>query len=538
MNDQQHPDAGPARATALAERPADRAHLAAAAGLIDAVDADPWGSVRPSPYETARVLSAAPWLPGEPARIAYLLDGQAADGSWGDGPAPYRLLPTLSAVEALLAVLERRPATGDAADRLAAAATRGLAALAGLPPAGPWPDTAAAEILVPGLVARIGEQLDRRAADGRPPLGPRPAVPGGYHAAAPEAVARKCAAAGGVPFKLHHTFEGVARLLPDALLPAADGLLGSSPAATAARLAAPGTGPWRQGAADALAAAARRYGGLLPEAAPITVFERLWVAAALARPGLPPVGVPTLRRWVDHLYDPEGVRGAPGLMVDADDTAMTVLVAALVDRPRDPAPLAAFDNGRHYDCYIGEDTGSLSANAHALQALRAHLRHHPGAADTHLPVIRRVADWTAEHQQPQGHWSDKWHASPYYATERCVTALAGLPGPRAERAVAAAAGWALDTQHPDGSWGVWGGTPEETAYAVKILLSTPGTARRPEHARALDRAEEFLAATADTPRHPALWHDKTLYAPEAMIRAEVLAARQLLRTRPPREHRP
>ncbi|RKE17946.1 prenyltransferase/squalene oxidase repeat-containing protein [Streptomyces sp. TLI_171] len=530
-------------ATALVERrPADDIHTAAAARLIAAVDADPWGSVRPSPYETARVLSSAPWLPGERTRIDYLLGAQAADGSWGDGPAPYRLLPTLSAVEAVLAVLERHTVAGELTDRLAAAAARGLAALADLPSAGPWPDTAAAEILVPGLVAAVNERLDRPGTADFPHLGPwrrgaRPVVPGGYHAAAPEAVAAKCRAAGRVPFKLNHTFEGISGHLPESLLPAADGLLGSSPAATAAWLtAAPRSGERRQRAIEELTAVAHRYGGLLPEAAPITVFERLWVAAALARPGLPPVAVPTLRTWVDRIHHPEGVRGAPGLMVDADDTAMTVLVAALVDRPRDPAPLAPFDNGRHYDCYLGEDTGSLSANAHAVQALQAHLGHHPEQAEHRMPVVRRVADWMTDRQLPDGHWTDKWHASPYYVTERCVTALAATPGPRARQAVRAAADWVLATQHRDGSWGIWGGTAEETAYAAKILLRTPGIA--PGHA--LDRAETFLHDTARTPehQHPALWHDKTLYAPDAMIQAEVLAARHLLRTRHETEHRP
>ncbi|MEV6207277.1 prenyltransferase/squalene oxidase repeat-containing protein [Kitasatospora sp. NPDC051914] len=549
MNEHQHGGAGTSLATAPAgPPPVDDSCTRAAKELIDAVDADPWGSVRPSLYETARVLSAAPWLPGGQARIDHLLREQAADGSWGEGPEPYRLLPTLSAVEAVLAVLQRDPLAGGAADRLAAAAAGGLAALGRLPSAGPWPDTAAAEILVPGLVAAVNERLDRPQVAGLPHLGPwhrgpRPVVPGGYSAAAPGAVARKCRAAGGVPFKLHHTFEGVAGHLPDVLLPEADGLLGSSPAATAAWLAAADRSPQhshRERAADELAAVAHRYGGLLPEAAPITVFERLWVAAALARAGLASRGVSTLRKWADHLYDPEGVRGAPGLMVDADDTAMAVLVAALVDRPRDPAPLAVFDNGHHYDCYVGEDTKSLSANAHALQALCAHLRHHPEAAATHRPVMDRVADWLVEHQQPQGHWTDKWHASPYYATERCVTALAPFPGFRRRRAVEAAAAWVLATQHEDGSWGVWGGTAEETAYAVKILLCTSGTVRQPAHTRALDRAGAFLHDTAGTPdhRHPALWHDKTLYAPQAMIQAEVVAARHLLRTRHETEYLP
>lgn len=64
------------------------AYGAQAAALVEAVDRDPWGSVRPSVYETARVLSLAPWLPGHELRLAWVLEQQAPDGSWGKAPHP------------------------------------------------------------------------------------------------------------------------------------------------------------------------------------------------------------------------------------------------------------------------------------------------------------------------------------------------------------------------------------------------------------------------------------------------------------------
>lgn len=508
-----------------------------AARLVASIDQDPWGSVRPSLYETARVISAAPWLSGEPRRIAYLLNEQAPDGSWGEGPERYRLLPTLSGVEAALAVLRRGGTSEETARRLTTAVDSGLAALRALPAAGPWPDTAAAEILVPSLVAKIHEQLTLigddpppSAGDWRP--GPAPALPGGYDRAVPAYVARRYAAAGGLPVKLHHTFEGVAGCIPGALIPDGPDLLGSSPAATAARAAASQEPP--AATVAALEAVARRYSGLFPEAAPILVFERLWVAAALAGAHLPAAAVPTVREWATDLYDPRGVRGAPGLMTDADDTAMAVLVSSLVGLDdHTPDPLDLFHNGSHYDCYIGEDTGSVTANAHALQALGSYLRRHPGARHTYGPRTEKLSDWLVGQQRPEGPWPDKWHASPYYATARCVAALSRHGGDRAAPAVETAVAWTIDTQHDDGSWGIWGGTTEETAYAARILLSAADP--RPGHARALDRAldraETYLHEGAGSGHHPALWHDKTLYAPGAMIEAEVLAARELLRTR-------
>lgn len=500
--------------------------------LVARVDQDRWGSVRPSLYETARVTSVAPWLPGEARRVRFLLDEQASDGSWGDGPEPYRLLPTLSAVEATLAVLRRDTVSGDVRARLTSAARRGLTALRALPPQGPWPDTAAAELLVPSLIIKVNEHL-ASAAEEIPGLGgggvaDRLTTPAGYHEGAPAYVAGRYEAAGALPVKLHHTFEGIAGHIPQTLVPGIDGLLGSSPAATATWAASRRTPAAVRQAVAELEPVAHRYDGLFPEAAPVRVFERLWVAAALAGVGLPAATLPTVRGWVDEIYDPAGVRGAPGLMTDADDTAMAVLVASLVGRPYGPGPLDLFHNGSHFDCYIGEDTGSVTANAHALQALVSSSKRLPPADDIDDPRSDKLCDWLIGQQRAEGYWPDKWHASPYYSTERCVSALARYGGHHASAAVAKAAAWTADTQREDGSWGVWGGTAEETAYAVKILLSaTPPTAGP---GRALVRAEAYLDAVLDAgAQHPALWHDKTLYAPAAMIEAEILGAREMLR---------
>lgn len=500
--------------------------------LVTSVANDAWGDVCPSVYETARVTSFMPRLEGHERRLAWLLEEQSSAGSWGEGPAPYRLLPTLGATEALLSALRHDTAAGVATDRLAAAAGNGLAALGDLSDAQGWPDTAAIEILVPDLVARINAHLKDADVAALSPLapwsrGPGLSLPRGFRAELPERVAGRCRAA-GVPVKLHHTFEGIARLVPGAAPAVPGGLLGSSPAATAAWLAT-GAEAGRDLAHAALTAVAERYDGLFPEAAPISTFERLWVAVALARPGLPAPCVPFLRAWVADIYDPAGVRGAPDLLPDTDDTAMAVLVSVLVDSPRDPAPLSVFEAGDHYDCYVGEDTGSITANAHALQALTAWLNHRPAADEAREARRDTTRDWLLAQQRPDGAWHDKWHASPYYATQRCVTALTALPGQAPRDAVRSAAAWVLDTQRDDGSWGVWDGTAEETAYAVTILSSSADHAAAPETVKALERAEPILRDACDAPgRHPALWHDKTLYAPQAMVRAEVTAALQLL----------
>lgn len=507
--------------------------------LVLSVDDDCWGSVHPSLYETARVTSWAPWLDGHERRLTWLLKQQARDGSWGEGPAPYRLLPTLSVTEALLSSLGQGESGEMSREQLAAAADNGLAALRDLSSTGGWPDTAAIEILVPELTALINEHLDRPAVSALPQLGAwargqRLSQPRGFQPALPGSVAEECRLAGRVPPKLHHTFEGVARHLPQ--IPAAlpDGLLGSSPAATAAWLTVK-PGAIREQTVNALASVGERYDGLFPEATPITAFERLWVSAALARPGLPSACVAYVRAWVAGIYATTGVRGAPGLLPDSDDTAMAVLVSALAGSPRDPSPLSAFEADDHYDCYVDEDTPSSTANAHALQALTACLSHQPTTAHPLRTRMDLTRNWLLDQQQPDGAWYDKWHASPYYATERCVTAISGHTDPTTRDAVRSACEWVLASQHSDGSWGVWGGTAEETAYAAKTLLSSPDYMRRPAAAHALSLAEEILSDVAHSSgyHHPALWHDKTLYAPGAMAQAEVTAALELVHTRRP-----
>ncbi|MFJ7238822.1 prenyltransferase/squalene oxidase repeat-containing protein [Streptomyces olivaceus] len=509
-----------------------------ASELVGSVHGDGWGDVHPSVYETAQVTSWAPWLEGHGRRLAWLLKQQSSAGSWGEGPMPYRLLPTLSTVEALLSTLRNDTAADVSRERVAAAVADGLAALRDLSAVGGWPDTAAIEILVPELAVRIDEHLDQPEIAALPRLGPwnrgqRLFLPHGFQVALPERMAERCRAAGGVPPKLHHTFEGVARRLPQMAPALPGGLLGSSPAATAAWLATEAHVD-RGKARTALAAVAQHYDGLFPEAAPICVFERLWVAAALARPGLPASCQSTVREWAGEIYNPDGVSGAPGLLPDTDDTAMAVLVSALTGSPRSPAPLSAFEADDHYDCYIGEDTGSSTANAHALQALTAWLNHRPTPGAALQSRMDLTRDWLLSQQQHDGAWQDKWHASPYYATERCVTALRPHIRPATRDAIRLAVDWVLSTQRDDGSWGVWGGTAEETAYAVNILVASTYDSSGPDTTQALKRAGHFLRdAVRSSGRHPALWHDKTLYAPQAMVRAEVFAALQLLQAHQP-----
>ncbi|MGW4587113.1 prenyltransferase/squalene oxidase repeat-containing protein [Amycolatopsis thermoflava] len=480
--------------------------------LLRAMVTDPYGDFSPSVYETARVVALLPDLAGHANRIAYLLDQQAPDGGWG-GPDGYGLLPTLSATEALLTEFRR---TG--APSIAAAAEHGLQALTtrwGRDLRVGLPDTVAVEILVPSLVSALNAHLDALEAEDIVPARSRLPHPEGTHPALLHGMRRLVEDGQALPDKILHSLE--------ALGPAARGVgfarpgengLGCSPAATAAWFGADGARG--HPGVRYLENIQARHDGAVPVAAPLTVFERSWVVSTFADAGLA-VDVPG--EVLDGLaaeIGPHGASGGAGLPPDADDTSTALYALAAQGRPHPLDCLREYHVDGHFCTYPDERTPSVTTNAHVLQALCAH-----GQSE----VAGRVAAWIAAQQHPDGSWTDKWHASPYYATARCFLALAGSGHAAAARARALR--WIARTQNPDGSWGRWQGTFEETAYAVQVLAR----AGEPWADEAAARGCAFLLSWADA-GHPPLWHDKDLYTPGRIVRAEGIAALHLAGARP------
>ena len=505
---------------------------AAADDLVAGLLREPSGQVSPSVYETGRLVASTPWLAGHDARVAFLAQTQRPDGAWG-GPDGYALVPTLSATEAMLAILAR-PGSVNRAGRVAVAGAvgRGLSRLFEWLQVRvhiPIPDMPAIELIVPSLIASINEQLDRLR---REPLaglnrwwaGARLDLPAGMDTARLAGIRARLAAGEGVPDKLLHALEvaGSAARGARGVRPEASGTVGASPAATAA---------WLGDRAPDPADPSRRYleeivarsGGPVPCGLPVTVFERAWVLSALARAGgivrRPP------RRLVASLVsalEDNGTPGGAGLPADADTTAVTLFALGEVGVFGDLGCLRAYETPTHFCTWPGEQGSSTSVNAHVLEALGSH----PATAE-------KLSRWLREQQRADGSWLDRWHASPYYATACCALALARFGGEGSAAAVRRAADWVLETQRSDGSWGHWQGTVEETSYAIQALLTTRST--EVGHvdlvAPAVARGSAFIASI-DQPDHPPLWHDKDLYAPLAIIRANTLAAIQLAQRNP------
>lgn len=517
--------------TAPAADTRDESEVAASARELFAdMVLEPAGRVTPSVYETGRVVADAPWLAGHDRRLRYLLDAQRSDGGWG-GPNGYAVVPTVSAVEALLGTL--RGAHRPAPPGLAAAASRGLGVLAGWLSGGvPLPDTPAADLIVPALVERINDHLtffavrdDRRFADGIR------ALPG-VDRRRLDAVHALVGAGRPVPQKLLHAFEVLGPVARRHLgVSPVAGAVGASPAATAAWIGDPATPGADPEALAYLRAAVGPLGGPVPCCTPVTVFERAWALSSLARAGVSVRPAPKLIAELAAALGPQGTATGPGLPADADTTSVTLYALARLGHPVDPASLLHFDVGSHFCTWQGEDGRSVTTNAHVLEALGWHARHTSAAASRYGGRLKALVGWLSDEQQPDGSWADRWHASPYYATSCVVTALdryapAGAGGAAVDRAV----DWLVATQRADGAWGRWAGTAEETAYALHVLLGVRRPARSgvPE---AIGRGLRRLTELDGQHEDPPLWHDKDLYTPVLIVRAAVLAARQLAMTR-------
>lgn len=475
-----------------------------ASTLLKESVSDRFGQVSPSLYESARLVSAAPWLTGHQARIRFLLDRQHPDGHWG-GEGAYQVIPTLSATEALVNVLRGSQPVGHR-ERVRAAAERGLLALTawfGTGAAITLPDTVAVELLVPSLVSGINDHLGARR---------RLVLPRNVDAE-PLARLRHLARTGGpLPEKLWHSLEAIGPAIQDApWIRPVHGAVGCSPAATAAWLGDT-TPPPRAQASVQYLTDVQQAGGAVPVGAPVDIFERAWVLSALAAaevPIQPPSGL------IDGLHAAFGATGASvgaGLLPDVDDTATALYALALCGSPHRPDSLWAYHVQGHFATFPAERTASTTANAHVLQAL--------GASGEHFATaIRELSRWLHEQQEADGCWTDKWHASPFYATACCVAALTEVDPAGSTAVIAKATAWVLANQRPDGSWGRFQGTYEETAYAVQILTRSDSV----HIGQPVRRGCRFLTGWGDR-EHPPLWHDKDLYTPVRVVRAAGLAA--------------
>lgn len=304
-----------------------------------------------------------------------------------------------------------------------------------------------------------------------------------------------------------------------------NGSIANSPATTAYLMMQGGGG---RPALDYLEQMRRQPGGV-PHFYPLGTFEIAWIMEHLTFGGLSlddgELVAPDLWAELETTVGPDGVSMDPAFGIkDGDTTAVTARMLLMSGRYVDPRVLQSFEDpeARIFRTFPFERNASVSTNAHALEAL-ALLPDYPDRQE----VWDRVVTMLLVSRKYQSYWVDKWHASPLYATSHVLISLLQSEEPLVSECLGSL-DWLVHLQRDDGSWGFFGlGTAEETAYALLTLLHYHrqfGLVDR----QVLKKGATFLWCTPARNRaYPDLWIAKSLFAPERVVRAAILAAMQL-----------
>ncbi|MFI9825767.1 hypothetical protein ACIHFC_35975 [Streptomyces sp. NPDC052013] len=468
------------------------------------------GSVVPNTYSTA--WQARLRIPGSadllfPAAQQWLLDHQLPTGAWGSTiPLPHdRIVSTLAAVVALAS--NRQQATAPAPAQRAI--EHGCDHLHSLADA--WhnsdDETIAFEMTVP-LLLRQAQELS---------------LPLPYAAFQDLAMVREQ--------KLRLIPRNTLMQEPTTLLVALEtltdqavnftqlspycqdnGAMGNSPSSTGAYWVATGSEKSRSYMEDV---ASLHPDGGFPEIYPASIFEWAWPLHYLGRADLlPSQPTPAFAYLRSMLRDDGTAAYDPHVdLPDSDDTAMTL--ALLVQYGLLPRTclkaLLSFESSEAFTTYHYERNPSVSANARVLWALRLWPQRFG-------QQIKKAEKFLLHHRQESAYWRDKWHVSPYYATDVVVQSLGGT----SRFPLTGTANWIVETQHDDGSWGLAGGNPEESSYAVLTMeeLSRHG---RSFPAHTWERAAAYLAMHINDTEFAGLWIGKGLYTPVNVVKSAVLA---------------
>jgi len=448
--------------------------------------------------------------------LAWLVENQLPDGSWG-APAPFyyhdRVLSTLAAMIALTYRGRREHDKTQiekgrlALERIVGNATAGLQA-------DPNGATVGFEMIAPiltqeaespGLIKNQRDRILGRLSQLR---------------------AKKLAYLQGKMINRHVTMAFSAEMagsdgqhmLDIENLQESNGSVGVSPSATAyfATYIRPGDPP----SLNYLRKVTNPDGGM-PNVAPFDVFEIAWTLWNLSL--IPGLGYadklkPHLE-FLSNAWEPKhGIGFAAGYSVkDSDDTGLVYDTLLRYGIEKDLASVLAYEEEDHFRCFDLEANPSISANIHVLGALiQAGLDKQNSSVQKVLGFLRRTRD----RQFP--FWADKWHSSPYYATAHAIIACAGVENDL----VAESVEWILKTQNRNGSWGTYLPTAEETAYALQALWVWDQKAGRIPRGALLNGAR-WLKENLDLP-YPPLWIGKCLYSPQMVVRSAIVSALTLI----------
>jgi halimadienyl-diphosphate synthase len=256
--------------------------------------------------------------------------------------------------------------------------------------------------------------------------------------------------------------------------------------------------------------------GGLPNVAPFDVFEIAWALWNLSL--IPDLGhaeklKPHLE-FLSNAWNPKiGIGFAADYTVkDSDDTGLVYDTLSRFGIEKELASVLVYEEENHFRCFDLEVNPSISANIHVLGALAQ------AGLDRNNSSVQKVLGFLDKAKGHNPFWLDKWHSSPYYATAHAIIACAGMENEFVGETVE----WLMKTQNPDGSWGIYFPTAEETAYAIQALWvwnekvgSVPQSVFR--------EGAQWLEAHMNE-SYPPLWIGKCLYSPNLVIRSAVISA--------------
>jgi halimadienyl-diphosphate synthase len=266
-----------------------------------------------------------------------------------------------------------------------------------------------------------------------------------------------------------------------------------------------------------------REDGGTPNVAPFDTFERAWTLWNFSMiPGYTSLASEEgIRRHTDSLSKSWNEHHGAGFsseysVNDSDGSSVVFDALARYGIIKETDNILAYEEENWFRCFNLENDPSISANIHILGALRQ-----AGFRRDH-PSVRKIFGFLKQTKSAQGYWRDKWHISPYYTTAHAILGCAGY----ADEMVSDAVNWVINTQHTDGSWGVFGPSREETAYALQALwLWDQNVQHIPR--RHLREGKKWLEEHQELD-DSCLWVGKCLYRPVLVIDSAVETALRLI----------
>jgi hypothetical protein len=246
---------------------------------------------------------------------------------------------------------------------------------------------------------------------------------------------------------------------------------------------------------------------------PVNTFEYGWVMYNLLLAHVYQDWYSPVCAFLSHHLHHTGIGcSTESPLSDADDTAIILEILSHLGYPVDFSVFDIYQTEEYFLTYQFEMDPSVSTNIHMFD-LVTYCLDFPEREE----VLEKVLHFLKKTMN-NDHWIDKWHVSPYYPTCHAVFPLCHVDHSLAQRVIS----WIIDTQNSDGTWGIQGGSVEETAYALQALLyyDTYESVDLDCTMQAMDHLHTAYPGNS----LDALWIGKVLYCPPRVVQSSVLSA--------------